>query len=473
LRDAPARQQTIRATLKWSFELLDERERAAFVALGAFTGGADLETAERVTRAPLAVLDALVKKSLVRMRDGRLTMLEVVRQFAAATLSESAEHDPVRRRHGEWALELVEQLAPEVRIRGQGAALQRLDREIGNLRSALEWWLACGDGERSLRMATALQVYWEIRLAAPEGVRALNAALALGGPARERGRAHWARSTLSWGSRDPQRADGAVALDLAVASGDLAGQCMALDMLALLAGIAADNERAAELARRQRALADELGDPLLQAMAATRQAYAQPHLRTARPLVDEATVLLRRCGGVRYLSHLLIALVWIAVEDEEYDAAEAFAVEGLRAAEEAGDRFARMALLGNAGITALFLERMDVAEERFRAELEICRDERFSPAWRGDPLLGLAAIAARAGDNERAAMLAGASEAPRRELMDEADVAVYERLLARFISPVRAALGEPAWERAAATGAALASEQLFELADRRDRAASS
>jgi predicted ATPase len=155
-RDAPARQRTIRATLEWSVALLSAEERQAFLALGAFTGGAELEAAESVTKAPLAILDALVAKSLAQVQDGRLTLLEVVRQFAAAALADSPEHDAVRRRHAEWCLQLIERLSPDIQYRGEGAAWRRLDRERGNLRAALAWWLAQGDGERSVRMAAAL-----------------------------------------------------------------------------------------------------------------------------------------------------------------------------------------------------------------------------------------------------------------------------------------------------------------------------
>jgi predicted ATPase len=154
-RDAPARQRTMRATVEWSVALLSEEERRAFLALAVFTGGAELEAAERVTEAPLAVLDALVAKSLAQVQHGRLTLLELVRQFAAAALAESPEHDAVRRRHAEWCLQLIERLCPEIRSRGEGAAWRRLDRERGNLRAALEWWLAQGDAERTLRMAAA------------------------------------------------------------------------------------------------------------------------------------------------------------------------------------------------------------------------------------------------------------------------------------------------------------------------------
>jgi predicted ATPase/DNA-binding SARP family transcriptional activator len=469
-RDAPARQQTVRATLEWSVELLDEPEHRAFLALGAFTGGSELEAAEQVTGAPLAVLDALVAKSLVRLRDGRLAMLEVVRQFAAAGLADSPEGDAVRDRHAAWFLDLAERLGAEVRVRGAGAALHRVDRELGNLRAALEWRLARGDGELSLRIAAALEPYWFERNQRREGIHALDRALALAdsGGDRARGRAHRARCRLAmwedpgWGPA-ARAEDARVALALARAAGDIEGECMALDALAEQATIDADFARAGALAREQRAVAEQLGDAYHVAMAVARQAWAEPGLVEARGFAAEAALLLRRCGSLHEIARMQLAVVMVALTEEDYEAAEELAVEGLRVADEAGNPFWVMASLGVAGLAALFLERIDVAEQRFREQLAICRRERFE-GLEGEALLGLAAVAARAGNSERAAMLTGASELSMQRVANEADRPVYERLHARFIAPARLALGESAWARGDVAGHALALEEVYDLA---------
>jgi hypothetical protein len=124
---------------------------------------------------------------------------------------------------------------------------------------------------------------------------------------------------------------------------------------------------------------------------------------------------------------------------------------------------ARVVTLANAGLAALFLGRIDVAEQRFRDQLAICRSERLD-AYCGEPALGLSAVAARSGDEERAATLIGACEAPLQWRMNEADRPVYEGLRVRFSAPARAAPGEPAWTRAEAAGAALTPEEVFEYA---------
>ena len=107
-RDAPERQQTLRATLDWSFDLLDDAERDAFTALGAFAGGCELDAAEAVTEASLAELEALVAKSLVTARDARLSMLEPVRQYAAELLAARPDAGAVHRRHLEFFVALAE-----------------------------------------------------------------------------------------------------------------------------------------------------------------------------------------------------------------------------------------------------------------------------------------------------------------------------------------------------------------------------
>jgi predicted ATPase/DNA-binding SARP family transcriptional activator len=469
-RDAPARQQTVRATLEWSVELLDEPEHRAFLALGAFTGGSELEAAEQVAGAPLAVLDALVAKSLVRLRDGRLAMLEVVRQFAAAGLADSPEGDAVRDRHAAWFLDLAERLGAEVRVRGAGAALHRLDRELGNLRAALEWCLARGKGEPSLRIAAALEPYWFERNQGREGIRALDRALALAdsGDDRACGRALLARCRLAFweypGSDLAARVEEArVALALARAAGDIEGECMALDALAEKAAIDADFARSRALASEQRAAAEQLGDAYHVAMAVARQAWAEPRLVEARDFAAEAALLLRRCGSLHEIARMQLAVVMVALTEEDYQAAEEIALEGLRAAEQAANPLWVMAMLGVAGLAALFLERIGVAEQRFREQLAICRRERFEVPS-GEPILGLAAVAARAGDSHRAAMLTGASELSMQKLVGKADRPVYERLQARFIAPARLALGEGAWARGNAAGHALALEEVYDLA---------
>jgi predicted ATPase len=169
-RDAPARQQTLVATIQWSYDLLGPDERLAFARLGVFSGGCTLEAAERVCDVTLESLATLVDNNLLRRRDGRFTMLETVRRFAAERL-EDASATEVRRRHAEWLTELAETMV-ERTFAGEDAKvwLDRIQPEHDNIRAALAWSLE-NDPELELRLASSLRLFWEVRGHFSEGFR--------------------------------------------------------------------------------------------------------------------------------------------------------------------------------------------------------------------------------------------------------------------------------------------------------------
>ena len=169
-RDAPARQQTLVATIQWSYDLLGPDERLAFARLGVFSGGCTLEAAERVCDVTLESLATLVDNNLLRRRDGRFTMLETVRRFAAERLM-NASATEVRRRHAEWLTELAETMV-ERTLAGEDAKvwLDRIQPEHDNIRAALAWSLE-NDPELALRLASSLRLFWEVRGHFSEGFR--------------------------------------------------------------------------------------------------------------------------------------------------------------------------------------------------------------------------------------------------------------------------------------------------------------
>ncbi len=147
-RDAPARQQTLRAAIDWSYDLISPEEQELFRRLSVFVGGFDLAAAEAVAGADLDLLTSLVDKSLLRHRDGRFRMLETVRQYAQELLEAAGEEDATRRRHAEHFLALAEELEPR---RREPAALATIERDYDNLRAAL----AFAAQSSSARVATA------------------------------------------------------------------------------------------------------------------------------------------------------------------------------------------------------------------------------------------------------------------------------------------------------------------------------
>jgi predicted ATPase/DNA-binding SARP family transcriptional activator len=178
-RDAPARQRTLAATIRWSYDLLGPDERLAFARLGVFVGGCTLEAAEVVCDVTLESLGTLVDNNLLRRRDSRLTMLETVRHFAVERLEETGSAD-VRWRHAEWLTELAETMAERTTAGEDAKAwLDQIQPEHDNIRAALTWSLEEAP-ELTLRLASSLRLFWEVRGHATEGAGWLEQALPRG-----------------------------------------------------------------------------------------------------------------------------------------------------------------------------------------------------------------------------------------------------------------------------------------------------
>jgi predicted ATPase len=180
-RDAEVRQQTLRATIEWSYGLLDADEQRLLGRLAVFTGGCTLEAAEAICDAEIDQLQSLVDKSLVRMRDGdRFWMLETIREFASERLAESGDEDALRRKHAEFFLALAESanLAADAIDLGQRLELVLPDQE--NLRAAIDWAAGQGDFVLALELATSLDSFW-VSTGPHEGARRIDALLAAAG----------------------------------------------------------------------------------------------------------------------------------------------------------------------------------------------------------------------------------------------------------------------------------------------------
>ncbi|MEW1548758.1 BTAD domain-containing putative transcriptional regulator [Streptomyces tsukubensis] len=193
-RDAPARQQTLRAMIDWSWELLSEPERVVLRRLSPHADGYTLEAAEAVCTGDgigaedvLDLLAGLVDRSLVQVvGDGeRYRLLESVAAYCLERLRDSGELAAVRTRHLDYDVRLAESAAPRLRGPGQWEQLTALDAENANLRWAVETAGACGDTDRALRIATALTWYWVLRGRLAEARRTLTAVRELPGGAPE------------------------------------------------------------------------------------------------------------------------------------------------------------------------------------------------------------------------------------------------------------------------------------------------
>ena len=175
-RDADPRQQTLRATIAWSHDLLDRPERELFARLAVFTGGGTIEAVEAVCEADLDVLTSLLDKSLVRRSGERVWMLETIREFASEQLSASPAADDLRDRHAGYYLALAESSDSELRGPGQAEALRRFASEREDLRVAFERLLE-RDPPAALRLVAALWTFWFMSGHFHEGRELLAAAL--------------------------------------------------------------------------------------------------------------------------------------------------------------------------------------------------------------------------------------------------------------------------------------------------------
>ncbi|MBP2581713.1 putative ATPase/DNA-binding SARP family transcriptional activator [Streptomyces sp. PvR006] len=186
------RQQTLRAVVDWSWDLLDEVERAVLRRLAVFTGGCDLAAAEAVctddgTGEGLDVLDllgALVDKSLVVAGPGdegmRFRLLETVAEYAGERLDEAGERAAVERRHLTYYRELARRTDPELRGAGQVAAVARFGAEYGNLRTALQRAVDAHDEDEALVLVHSLLWYWQMRDLRSDALHWARATAALG-----------------------------------------------------------------------------------------------------------------------------------------------------------------------------------------------------------------------------------------------------------------------------------------------------
>ena len=174
-RDADPRQQTLRATIDWSHDLLDDEERRLFARLAVFAGECTLAAAEEVCGARLDTLHSLVAKNLLRHANERYWMLETIREYANDRFDELA----VRSRHAEYFLMLAEEAAPHLVV-GAGDPTPWVDRlaaEHDNLRAAYDFFDANGKVELQQRLAAALWRFWQIRGYYAEGLRRLQSTL--------------------------------------------------------------------------------------------------------------------------------------------------------------------------------------------------------------------------------------------------------------------------------------------------------
>jgi predicted ATPase/DNA-binding winged helix-turn-helix (wHTH) protein len=357
-RTAVARQRTLEATVDWSYDLLLESERQLMRQLSVFAGGWTIEAAEEVTSSDgrtrgevLDLLTRLVDKSLVNVvseSDGsrRYEFLETVRQYARERLLQSGEAERLRDRHLAFFLALVRRVEPELTRAEQVLWLNRLQRDHGNLRLAIEWCLAAPNhADQGLELAVALCWFWLKRGYFREGQELIERALPGGrdAPAPLRAKALMALGSLTFfqGHLVRTRAllDESAALGRTTGDLSIVGFSLGLNSVAALE--LGDVEACVRLATEGRAAARASMAPWMQGPSLASFAYLAMEagdFEGAGRLHEEALELSRRQGEKWGMGITLSDLGTLRVLQQRHAEARALCVEGIVLYQEFGDR---------------------------------------------------------------------------------------------------------------------------------------
>jgi predicted ATPase/class 3 adenylate cyclase/DNA-binding CsgD family transcriptional regulator/predicted Ser/Thr protein kinase len=520
-RDVPIRQQTLRDTLAWSYQLLNATEQRLFRRLAVFSGSCTLEAAEAVCITETddsigqvgSVLDgitSLIDKSLLQQteqegEEARLVMLETVREYAWEVLATSAEAEGTQRAHAAYYLWLSEEAESRLTSAGKGKWLDRLQREHENLRAALVWLLAHNEQEAALRLGGALVRFWVIRghlnegrtqlaralagsqgaVATPVRAKALCAAGALACTQGDNAEAEalcgeslslfraledrqGSAVSLMWLGRAAwQRSDYAAARTLLEEAVSLYREvddrydiATALGVLAFVYLLQGEYDRARTLAEEAAVLGREAGDSWDIAtfnLFLATVLYFQGDLARAHALLEESIAFARRKGYKEALAIALFVSGQMALQQGDYATARAQLEEGLALSRALGDRQSVAQSL--MGLAGVSFFQSDYATARVQLEESLTLFQAIGNTWFIAICLGIfAGLAAVQGAWAWVARLLGAAEALCQ--MMHGVLPSFVRDIQAFTSAAaRAQLGEDVFTAAWAEGRTMTPEQ--------------
>jgi predicted ATPase/DNA-binding XRE family transcriptional regulator len=473
-QDAPERQQAMRNTLDWSYDLLSGEAQTLLRRLSVFAGGCTLEAIEAVCADGLpdvmAQLGELVDHSSIRrevQHDGmpRFRMQEVVREYAHELLESSDESLAVRRGHAAYYLQLSELAAKEGFVgTDQAAWMARLAVEEGNLGAALEFTIDHQDAETALRLGGNLWPFWARQGHLWEGRMWLERALAIGddAPTPARARALHRLGNLAIDLTDFPRAQSLfeASLDLSRGLDDQNGIVIALNGLALVAGIRGDYDEARALHETNLAAWRTLGDRRREAITLHNLgdvANAIGRSDEARARHREALAIQQDIGDVGSIAYSMLSLAETACSAGEVETALPMFERSLVLFEDVGDQlgiaFARYGL----GRVANLRHETARALEQFAEAIALWRqfgDRRATI----DCIEELAGVALAFGELEQAARLFGATAAARIAL--GVPIAPVNRLaIEANVETLRRALGNAVFANTWTVGQVITIEQ--------------
>ncbi len=406
-RDLPARHQTLRDTIAWSYHLLTPPEQALFRRLAVFVGGFTLDAAEVVSdeaasswggrqggKAASDSLDSrpttldsvasLADKHLLRRvmepereeeSEPRYVMLETIREFGLERLAASGEEPEIQRRHAAWCLDLAERAHRVLlRLSGDEDWLRRLETERDNIRAALAWTERTGDRETGLRLAGALSQFWYLRGGFQEGRRWLEATLAGDATATTaRAWALWGLGLLILYQGNTAAATGFFmeALEIFRQRGDTVGTAHSLGMLGMASENGGEYDRAATLLAEARAIFVATGDTPHDASTCYHQgvvAWGQGDSARATVYLEEARRLALAAGSTFVVGWIVERLGLLACERGDHARAAALIGEGMARQQASGDIQAMPNSLSTVGVLAMACNEVERAARWFGAD---------------------------------------------------------------------------------------------------------
>lgn len=487
-RNAMPRQQTLQATVDWSFSLLTPPERRTLTRLSVFAGGFGLDAAEKLCAAagadPVDVADlvgSLVSKSLVVAdhdeRAVRYRLLETIRQYAAQELLRTGGEEAVaelRTRHAEYYRDLAEAARPVLTRHGQAACLRRLDPEWDNLRAALAHLQAERRPEDVLLMGVALERF-AISRGHTDLLAALRAAIVAPGVRLSAllVEALIAVSRLTWlfARKDVAelviaKAQAAQALALARELGDMRLEARALGQLASATWFEHDLAAVRHLASEGASLATRIGDMQLLGELLAAFAAAAPTPEDVRAIHLEVLACCRRSGDDQTAANALHQLYGLDLHAGLIENAAAYLHQAIRLAEQLGGDLFLYFLRSDLAILLLIQDDPSTAEQVVRRCLLVAR--RIGVRIDAAEVLFAAACCARwRGDYDRAARLHGAADADMKTALEIGTIgwsAAEAELHDRDQRQLREQLGQDRFELAYSAGQQLTPAQAVEFA---------
>ncbi len=479
-REALAHHQTLRATIDWSYDLLDEAEKLLLNRVSVFQGGFVMEAAEGVCAGEgldeLEVLDylsQLVQKSLVEVDEqddeARYRLLETVRQYAQEKLEDAGETETYHQAHLDHYLELAETAEPELEGAEQASWLNRLHQEHDNFRGALHWAIQAQQWEAAQRMGGSLGRFWRMHCHLGEGrvwlAQALQVKEGVGLSAQAKA-LRWAGGLALW-QGDLGEAQGMKEASLAAYRelGDTQGIATLLGNLGIVALDQGNLEGAKALYEESLALCRELGDTQGIASALGNLGNVAQHqgdLDGAKALLEESLALCRELGDTHRIATALGNLGLVALDQGDMEGAKALFEESLALCRELGDTQGIATVVGNLGHIGLLEDDLEEARRQLTDSLTLSQ-EIGDQVGVNDVSAKMASLAHKEGFAEIAAKLQGASARWGEELgapLEPMPQQQYDETQAAL----KDELGEDGYAAAFEAGQQLSFEEMVALA---------